>query len=93
MNDSEPIPAVSDGGRDMTTGQFTRGNQCSRGNAVVHKAAQFRAKMFRCVSSADFADIIRKLVQAAKSGEPWAVKLACNTLWDVRKTLNFTSDC
>lgn len=79
MGEKEPIPAVSDG-RDIATGRFTPGNQCSRGNAVTRKAAAFRAKMFRCVSTADFADIIRKLVEEAKGGQPWAIKLALQYL-------------
>ena len=74
------LPAVYDGGRNMTTGQFVRGNQCAKGNAVTRKAAAFRGKMFRCVSTADLADIVRQLVQEAKAGKPWAVKLALQYL-------------
>jgi hypothetical protein len=78
--DNEPIPAVSDGGRNLTTGRFTTGNQCSRGNAATRKAAAFRAKMFRCVSPGDFGEIVRKLVDEAKTGKPWAIKLALEYL-------------
>jgi hypothetical protein len=79
MSDNEPIEAVSDG-RDIATGRFTPGNQCSRGNAITRKAAAFRGKLFRCVSTADFADIVKALVEAAKAGQPWAVKLALQYL-------------
>jgi len=79
MNDNEPIPAVYDG-KNVATGRFTSGNQCAKGNAVPRKAAQFRAKMYRSVSSADFADIVRRLVEEAKAGQPWAVKLALQYL-------------
>ena len=80
MNDSnEPIPAVSDG-KDLVSGRFTTGNQCARGNAAPRKAATFRAKLFRCVTPADFRAIVRKLVEAAQNGEPWATKLCLQYL-------------
>jgi hypothetical protein len=79
MSDDVPIPPVSDG-RDLTTGRFTPGNQAATGNAVPRKAATFRAKLFRCVSPTDFREIVQKLVEEAKAGEPWAVKLALQYL-------------
>jgi len=79
MNDNEPIPAVSDG-KDITTGRFTAGNRCARGNAAPRKAATFRAKLFRCVSPTDFRAIVKKLVDEAQAGQPWAIKLALQYL-------------
>ena len=80
MNDSnEPIPAVSDG-KDLVTGQFAAGNQCAKGNSTPRKAATFRAKLFRCVTPADFRAIVQKLVEEAKAGQPWAIKLALQYL-------------
>lgn len=80
MSDSnERLPTVYDG-QDVVTGRFAPGNQCAKGNATPRKAATFRAKLFRCVSPADFREIVQTLVQQAKAGEPWAVKLALQYL-------------
>jgi hypothetical protein len=79
MSDNEPIPAVSDG-RNIVTGKFSTGNQCAKGNTMPRKAATFRAKLFRCVTPADFRTIVQKLVEEAKSGKPWAIKLALQYL-------------
>jgi hypothetical protein len=74
-----PIPAVCDG-KDLMTGRFATGNQCARGNAAPRKVASFRAKLFRCVTPADFREIVAKLVEQAKAGEPWATKLCLQYL-------------
>jgi hypothetical protein len=79
MSEENPLQPVSDG-RNIVTGRFTPGNQAAKGNAVPRKAATFRAKMFRCVSPTDFREIVRKLVEKAKAGEPWAIKLALQYL-------------
>ena len=79
MTDNELLPAVYDG-RDVVNGRFASGNQAAKGNAAPRKAATFRAKLFRCVSPADFREIVEKLVEQAKAGEPWAVKLALQYL-------------
>lgn len=73
------LVAVCDG-KDLATGRFAPGNQCARGNATPRKAATFRAKLFRCVTPADFRDIVQKLVEEAKAGQPWAIKLALQYL-------------
>jgi len=75
----EPIPAVCDG-KDLVSGRFAAGNQCAKGNATPRKAATFRAKLFRCVTPADFRAIVQKLVEEAKAGQPWAMKLALQYL-------------
>jgi hypothetical protein len=79
MSDENPLQPVSDG-KDLVTGRFAAGNQCAKGNAVPRKAATFRAKLFRCVTPADFRAIVQKLVEEAKAGEPWAMKLALQYL-------------
>jgi hypothetical protein len=79
MSDDVPISTVSDG-KDLVTGRFAAGNQCARGNATPRKTARFRAKLFSCVSPADFRAIVRKLVEAAQNGEPWATKLCLQYL-------------
>jgi hypothetical protein len=75
----EWLPAVSDG-KDLATGRFATGNQCAKGNATPRKAATFRAKLFRCVTPTDFRAIVQKLVDEAKAGQPWAIKLALQYL-------------
>ena len=79
MSDNLPIPAVSDG-RHIVSGRFGVGNQCAKGNVTPRKAATFRAKLFRCVSPTDFREIVQKLVEEAKAGQPWAIKLALQYL-------------
>jgi hypothetical protein len=79
MNDNDPISTVSDG-KDLVTGKFIVGNRCAQGNITPRKAATFRAKLFRCVSPADFRAIVQKLVEEAKAGEPWATKLCLQYL-------------
>jgi hypothetical protein len=78
-NDIERLPAVCDG-KDVMTGRFAAGNKCAKGNATPRKAATFRAKLFRCVTPADFRAIVQKLVAEAKAGQPWAIKLALQYL-------------
>jgi hypothetical protein len=75
----ERLPAVYDD-KELVTGRFTAGNQCAKGNATPRKAATFRAKLFRCVTPADFRGIVEKLVEEAKAGQPWAIKLALQYL-------------
>jgi hypothetical protein len=76
---SEPSETGCNGGR-TSGGKFAPGNKCSRGNGIARKAATFRAKLFRSVSATDFGAIVRQLVQEAKAGKPWAVKLALEYL-------------
>ena len=80
MSDSnEPLPAVYDG-KNLVTVRFAPGNQCAKGNATPRKAATFRAKLFRSITPTDFRDIVQKLVEEAKGGQPWAIKLALQYL-------------
>ena len=76
---SELIPAVCDG-KSTVTGRFTTGNRCAKGNATPRRTATFRAKLFRCVKPADFRGIVQTLVEEAKAGKPWAIKLALEYL-------------
>jgi len=75
----EWLPAVCDG-KEVVTGRFARGNQCAKGNTAPRKAATFRANLFRCVTPADFRGIVQRLVEEAKAGQPWAIKLAMQYL-------------
>jgi hypothetical protein len=78
MPQENPPTAVSDG-RDQR-GRFLPGNRVSKGNVLARKAATFRAKLFHAVSYDDFAEIVQRLLQEAKSGESWAVKLTLEYL-------------
>ena len=80
-SDSEPGPPQTgpDGGR-TPRGQFAKGNRCSKRNGTARKAAQFRSKLYATVSAKDFGEITGRLVQEAKAGESWAVKLALEYL-------------
>ena len=66
-------------GRD-SRGRFAPGNSGGPGNATARKAATFRAKLFDAVSVGDFAAIVARLLQEAKGGESWAVKLTLEYL-------------
>jgi len=77
---SEPLTPDTDGRRQNgadhdKSGRFTPGNRASTGNAAARKAATFRAKLFAAVHHADFVEVARRLLQEAKAGKPWAVKL------------------
>ncbi len=71
-----PSVAVSDGGRDPSNGQFTRGNRLASGNQVGKKTARFRGRLFRSVTNEDFDEMARQLIDRAKAGERWAIQLA-----------------
>ena len=74
MADS-PSPSTPDtDGRDRR-GRFATGNRLSKGNVAARKAAQCRAKLFATVTTRDFAAVVKQLVEQAKAGESWAVKL------------------
>lgn len=62
-----------DNGRD-TRGRFLPGNPGGDGNPHAAAVNRFRAAMMATVTEADVKAVITKLVQAAKAGEPWAVK-------------------
>ncbi len=76
--DAEPLQPVSDG-RD-NAGRFEPGNTFSRGNAVGRKTAKFRDRLFKSVTKEDFTGIVGQLIDEAKKGRPWAVKLALEYL-------------
>ena len=78
MTQEKPSTADSDG-RDPR-GRFARGNRASKGNVSARKAATFRAKLFRAVSAVDFAEIVQRLLQEAKGGKLWAIKLVLEYL-------------
>ena len=74
MADSPPPSTTDCDGRDRR-GRFAIGNRLSKGNAAARKAAKCRAKLFATVSTKDFAAVVKQLVEKAKAGESWAVKL------------------
>ena len=74
LNESQPPFETAKNGR-RSDGKFQRGNQVARGHRGPHKAAQFRARLFAAVSAKDFGAIVRRLVDDAKTGKQWAVKL------------------
>lgn len=61
-------------------GTFSRGNRAGRGSSVGRKAAKFRTALFASVKAADFREIAQRLLQEAKSGESWAIKLVLEYL-------------
>ena len=61
-------------------GRFAKGNPGGPGSGVARKTARFRTKLFAAVKVGDFAEIVTVLVQEAKAGQSWAVKLALEYL-------------
>ena len=76
LEPESPSVAVSDGGRDPSNGQFTRGNRLASGNQIGKKTARFRGRLFRSVTNEDFDEMARQLIDRAKAGERWAIQLA-----------------
>ncbi len=60
-------------GRDAG-GRFAKGNLGGPGNPFARRVAQLRAVIVESVTDADLAAVVRTLIDAAKGGEPWAVK-------------------
>ena len=68
----QPSPN-GDNGRDGG-GRFVKGNAGGPGNPHAASVARLRARIVEAVTDGDLADVVRALVQAAKAGEPWAVR-------------------
>jgi hypothetical protein len=75
----EANPATDSNGRD-TAGRFTTGNKLSKGNPQHRRMAEARRKLHAAVSDDDLAEIVRKLVEKAKAGEPWATRYLLDQL-------------
>ena len=60
-------------GRDAR-GRFTKGNPGGPGNPHVAAVAKWRTALVETVTAADLRRVIRKLVESAEAGEPWAIR-------------------
>ncbi|MFH0983758.1 MAG: hypothetical protein V2A79_19760 [Planctomycetota bacterium] len=70
----EPSPLGDNGdGRDAQTGRFLAGHRFAVGNPYAKAVASWRAALVASISPADVRAVLRVLLTAAKSGEPWAV--------------------
>ena len=85
MNEITPLPPnaqpfqTASNGR-QPGGRFGRGNKAAQGNGQTRKVARFRTAMFAAVKAGDIRAIVGTLVEQAKAGEGWAVKLALEYL-------------
>jgi hypothetical protein len=61
-------------GRDKH-GRFIAGNRIAIGNPHAKRVAQLRSSLLKSVSRDDVKEIIRKMVELAKDGDPHAAKL------------------
>lgn len=68
--DVDGLPAK---GRDRA-GRFAPGNRASKGNPHAVQVAKLRATLLGAVTPADLKAVIGKMIEAAKAGEPWAIK-------------------
>ena len=55
-------------------GRFLPGNPGGPGNPQARNVATWRGALAASVSADDVAEVTRKLLEAARAGEPWAVK-------------------
>ena len=62
------------GGDRDARGRFTKGNSGGPGNPHVKSVAAWRSALARVISPADIEAVLRKLLERAKAGEPWAVR-------------------
>lgn len=79
MNDLADIKPISDGIRDGR-GRFLRGNPGGPGATSIHcvvkrKRAEFDRAALATITNADVCAVFGKLVELAKAGEEWAVKV------------------
>lgn len=64
-------------GRDAN-GRFASGNAGGPGNPNARRSAELRQAVLDAVSADDIAEVIRKLIEMAKSGDPAAIKELLN---------------
>ena len=55
-------------------GRFLPGNPGGPGNPQARNVATWRGALAASVSADDVAEVTRKLLEAARAGQPWAVK-------------------
>ena len=68
-------PSTNGGNGDRDAhGRFARGNSGGPGNPHIKTVAAWRSALARVVSPADIEAVLRKLLERAKAGEPWAIK-------------------
>ena len=60
-------------GRDAA-GRFAAGNPGGPGNPHGRRTALLRSAMLSAVDAADVQAVMKKLIESAKAGEPWAVR-------------------
>jgi len=71
----EPLANGGNGeGRDPNSGRFVKGWKGGPGCPNAKWAAQWRDAFRDAVTPADIRAVAVKLVEAAKAGEPWAVR-------------------
>jgi len=74
-DDSEPLANGDNGlaeARD-DKGRFLPGNPGGPGNPQARNVATWRRALADAVSPDDVTEVTRKLTEAAKAGEPWAI--------------------
>jgi len=69
------VPATSALDGHDAKGRFTPGNKISRGNPHAKSAQAWRKVWDACIKKGDIAAIYQKLLEKAKAGDTYAVKL------------------
>jgi hypothetical protein len=73
MRSRTPIETAANG--RQSDGRFALGNRAALGNTTPRKAARFRARLFNCITEADFEQLCRRLFKQALAGKPHAQRL------------------
>ena len=68
------VPAEAPAEVRDSKGRFLPGNPGGPGNPQARNVATWRKALADTVSAGDVAQVAQKLVDAAKAGEPWAVR-------------------
>ena len=66
-------------GRDAL-GRFSTGWKGGPGNPYAPQVARWRRELYACVTDDDIRQVMRVLVDTAKSGSPWAIHELLNRL-------------
>jgi len=61
--------------------QFRRGNKLGFGNRLAGRVAQFRARLLKQITTADFDAITAKLIDMAKAGDLGAIRKGLDRLF------------
>lgn len=75
-----PQPPVSNGGRDPTSGRFTKGNSLGRNVKHARQASQIRSLLYKVATTEEVTALLEALLAKAQTGDVPACKLCLEYL-------------